>query len=429
MRTVLGVAEILRKFAGMKKIVFLTAVLCMATVVLASPKTARKARAAAPDLSALFEKAEEALMLYDANGLEENVDNISEVLERQKNPSAEHQAALRTLQNRLIAMRNMLGRVEQLVILDSLSLPRDRYLEAYALSGDAGRIAGPDSALSFTPAAGREVFFTRADSAGRLHIMHAGILDDGTREEAVLLRLFGDESIETAWPFMLADGTTLYFAARTDNDSSLGGFDIYMTRRDDQDGFLEPTNVGMPYNSPANDFMFALDEASGLGYFATDRDAPDDMVTVYIFRPNESRVNYPADCKDISDRAFITSVSATQPEGLDAAATLADARHRAATRHGASMTQSFSFSLGNGTVYTDPSQFTSQQARRLLDKYTDEADSIAGLETSLDAMRGQYAAGNVTLRGRILAAEKQLRQLRRRHIATGNAIVRAETRK
>ena len=82
---------------------------------------------------------------------------------------------------------------------------------------------------------------------------------------------------------MLSDGSTLYFAAEGDIENALGGLDIYMTRRDETGAFFSPTNVGMPYNSPYNDYMMAIDDAAGLGWWATDRNAPDGMVTVYIF--------------------------------------------------------------------------------------------------------------------------------------------------
>ena len=93
------------------------------------------------------------------------------------------------------------------------------------------------------------------------------------------------------YPFMLSDGQTLYFAAK--NEESLGGYDIYMTRYDnDERKYLAPENLGMPFNSPANDYLLVIDEFNNLGGFASDRNQPADSVCLYTFIPNESRRTY-----------------------------------------------------------------------------------------------------------------------------------------
>lgn len=388
----------------------------------------RKSRPKAVSIEELFSKADEAVMMYDTDALQEAIDGITEHLERNKKATEADHERLKTLQNRAIALSNMLGRVEQIAVLDSLTVDFADLSANILLSHDAGVIGGDGELTTFSPAAGREVFFTEKDSTGRRHIMYAGILDDGTREKAVPLRLFEDESVETAYPFMMADGSTLYFAANADTDNSLGGMDIYMTRRDEQGNFYEPTNVGMPYNSPFNDFMMAFDETSGLGYWATDRNAPDGMVTVFVFKPNDTRVNYDADREDLPDLAFVSSVSATRPESMDAAAILRNAREAAASSATSDNGTPFRFSLGNGTVYTSPSQFHSSRARDLVNRYIDEGKKIDALEKRLAQMRNTLVEGGTVGRGKILSAEKELTALRRTHQNTANAIIRAETR-
>ena len=56
---------------------------------------------------------------------------------------------------------------------------------------------------------------------------------------------------------MLSDGLTLYFAAQ--GPESIGGYDIFMTTYDAAEGrFLKPENIGMPFNSTANDYAWLL---------------------------------------------------------------------------------------------------------------------------------------------------------------------------
>ncbi len=81
---------------------------------------------------------------------------------------------------------------------------------------------------------------------------------------------------------MMADGITLYFAS--DKPDGLGGYDIYMTRFSPiTNEYLPAQNIGMPFNSTANDYMFAVDETNRVGMFATDRNQSPDSVAVYRF--------------------------------------------------------------------------------------------------------------------------------------------------
>lgn len=107
------------------------------------------------------------------------------------------------------------------------------------------------------------------------------------------LDVLGDD-VDINWPFMLADGTTLYFAAK--GEESIGGFDIFMTRYDETTkSFLKPENIGMPFNSAANDYLYIVDEYDGFGWFATDRNQPEGMVCIYSFLLNDVRENYIVD--------------------------------------------------------------------------------------------------------------------------------------
>lgn len=90
---------------------------------------------------------------------------------------------------------------------------------------------------------------------------------------------------------MMADGMTLYFAAK--GEESLGGYDIFVTRYNKSTGeFVRAENVGMPFNSPANDYLMAIDETCNIGWFVTDRNQTADNVCIYRFIPNETREVY-----------------------------------------------------------------------------------------------------------------------------------------
>ena len=115
------------------------------------------------------------------------------------------------------------------------------------------------------------------------------------------------------FPFMDSDGVTLYYAAQ--GADCMGGYDIFITRYDsDENTYLRPDNMGMPFNSPYNDYMYALDDFNNLGWFATDRFQPEGKVCIYVFAPNESKQVYDYDTTDpilLTDVAALKSIKST----------------------------------------------------------------------------------------------------------------------
>ena len=51
-----------------------------------------------------------------------------------------------------------------------------------------------------------------------------------------------------------------------------------------------PENVGMPFNSPYNDYMYVIDEFNDLGWFASDRYQPEGKcASMYSFPTHPSK--------------------------------------------------------------------------------------------------------------------------------------------
>jgi len=70
-------------------------------------------------------------------------------------------------------------------------------------------------------------------------------------------------------PFIHFDGRTLYFAS--DGRPGMGGFDIYLTRMNDDSTWTEPQNIGYPINT-YNDEMGLIIESNGIkAYFSSTR--------------------------------------------------------------------------------------------------------------------------------------------------------------
>lgn len=380
--------------------------------------------------------AVEALDNYDADAAAEYMDKWEAAARKAKKSLPDSYNAL---SRRLGRMRNMLDRVERIEIVDSLSVDSAAFFSAYRLSASAGSIlpadavrragaagAAQDVSVAFTPQNRSELLWAATDTAGNYKLYGADILDDGTLDHAEPIDALPEGSLNAAFPFLMPDGATLYFAA--DGPESLGGLDIFMTRRNDADGsYFKPQNIGMPYNSPANDYLLAIDEASGLGWWATDRNAPEGKVTVYVFLPSAMRVNVDADDPSLSSLARLDDISLTRRPDTDYAAELS--RRLPPTTAAAAGTSSparFAIDMGGGRIYTAAGDFASPRARSAMLEAL--ATSVA-LERHLaaeEALRDRYRRGDRSVAAHIIESEAETARLRQLLKAQQNSAIKLE---
>lgn len=82
------------------------------------------------------------------------------------------------------------------------------------------------------------------------------------------------------FPFLSADRKTLYFSSQGHN--SMGGYDIFKTEFDaNANTWSNPVNLGPPFNSPADDILFAAKDGGQTLYFASTRNTPIGQITIY----------------------------------------------------------------------------------------------------------------------------------------------------
>lgn len=256
----------------------------------------------------------------------------------------------------------------------------------------------------------------------------ADILDDGTIDHTRTLGEDLGEGGDAMFPFLMPDGMTLYFANNGEN--SLGGFDIFMTRRTEDGDYFQPQNVGMPYNSPDNDYLLAIDEASGLGWWATDRNHNPGKVTIYIFKPSAMRVNADPDDEALQSLAKLDNIEITRTPGTDYKAFLESHLPEVSnddSRSGMDA-RTFAIDMGNGKVYTTLSDFKESQARSTMLEVLGVESEIRRLNQTLEELRNQYRSGDNSVRGKILSSEAEAERLRTRALSLRNKAVRLENK-
>lgn len=380
-------------------------------------------------------KPEQLIATAEADFAAYRFDAVLEALSDLDSPAASD------LMRRAELGANMLGRVEQLQIVDSVILPRASVTDRIPLPAECGTIFKPSPStlpLPFIPGTtayttpdGKRYIYTSASrisgESGQLATTYR--LVDGSLEQPADLGSELHIAPLAQYPYMLTDGITLYFAAEGDN--SLGGLDIFMARNNGTD-FLQPQNVGMPYNSPYDDYLMAIDETSGYGFWITDRNQIPDSVTLYVFRVNDVRRNYPADAPDISDRARITSIASSLPQGTSDPAYLTTYTrlmnaldHH--TAHADTDDVEFTIAIPDRGIITSRSMLTSQMSLDALDRYLEVLRSINDAKQELTTLRCNYHSGDHSVADRILTLERQIPQMQTRLTEAANAVIRAES--
>ncbi len=356
----------------------------------------------------LLESARQYAREYRPAEAREQYDAYEKQLRRSKKTVSDEIEAERTA---LITMENMLERVEAIVVFDSLTVDSADFFLNYRMTPEAGRIVKgvtariEDTPMAFVPQSNTELLYSLPDSTGSYVLMGADILDDGTIDHPAPLGADAGGG-SALFPFLMPDGVTLYYAHN--GEGSLGGYDIFMTRRTDNGEFLQPQNVGMPYNSPANDYLLAIDETAGIGWWATDRNSPEGRVTIYLFRPSATRVNVSPDAIDLRERARLSDISLTWEPDADYTALREEAHTaRQATKSDGTSEPSFEIAIGN-RVFSSLSDFTTPQARSAMARAINARAAVTAIEERLSVLREKYHKGDHSTETGILNLEQQL---------------------
>lgn len=366
-------------FTEMKKFIYAIALLGMSSV------------ASAQSFEEHLEAGRQAFMDYDFSEASRQYS-----LARKKAKKADT-SLLQEYESDLTIAHNFLDRVEKLEIIDSISVPKKDFFKAYRLPSSAGHLDDAKS-LPFRIGDVGYVFsnesrdfkmWAQPDSTGNLRLVESSRLVDGSWSEPAMAdeELNGGGNAE--YPFMLSDGVTLYFA--NDGEESLGGLDIFVATRDAATGeYLQPQNIGMPYNSPYDDYMLAIDEENGVGWWATDRNQLDDMVTIYVYKLNDLRQNYDPDDDRIAELAFVSDISETRDPESDYSKLLATIRN---IRPEVEKKADFHFPMPGGKIYTVLDDFQSASARTMMRKYLQAKQKLDDDMATLSRLRREYAKG------------------------------------
>lgn len=344
----------------------------------------------------------------------------------------EHQAKL----------ERMTENTQRILFIDSVVVPKAQFLSAYCLAPEVGQVARyqdifnsqqqPDAYVHVNEL-GSRCFLSLAPTDTTMQLYKSDNLENRWSRPQ-LLKGINDEGLfqRVNYPFMMGDGQTFYFAA--EGGDGLGGYDIYVTRYDaEEDQFLHPVNIGMPFNSEANDYLYVIDEYSNLGWFATDRNQSSDSVCVYLFLPPTSRRTYTAeglDIEEIAPYARIDRIADTWTDDAARQEALTRLQDISKRRHQKTDDHEFTFVVNDDVTYTRLSEFRAPGSSRLFQELQSLRQQYQRLATALDKARDYYAQAaqdeRDELRSEILASERTQSQLQRQIHNTEKTIRNSE---
>lgn len=323
-----------------------------------------------------------------------------EAQSKRRQPTAEAEKLLEKARANL----RMLKGVEEVCVIDSFVVDKANFLSAYKISEEVGKL--------FTY---NDYFKTQGDHPGTVYqtelenkIYYSELGKDNTMNILSKNKMLGEwgkgsqlpgsinSSANANYPYVMADGVTIYYAS--DGEGSMGGYDIFVTRYNtNTDTYLVPENVGMPFNSPYNDYMYVVDEFNNLGWFASDRHQPEGKVCIYVFIPNTSKQTYNYEAMDPQQIASLAQLHSLKDTWKDKKA-ISDARQRLSAVTYAKPQEKqetdFEFIIDDNHTYYRLDDFISPKAKELFRKYEQMEKDFRQQSEKLADMRRNYAGAS-----------------------------------
>lgn len=184
-------------------------------------------------------------------------------------------------------LQRYLRRVEKIQVIDSVEIAIDHMLDVVKLSAEAGHLSLDSMhSIVYTNQRNDKRIWATHHEDGRILLTSHRLMDHWSNSDTLPTSI--NFATNQCSPYLLSDGVTLYFAAEDEN--GIGGLDIYISRYNTTtETYTTPENIGMPYNSPANEYMMVIDEVQQVGYLATDRSSKPGFVHVYSFAIPEQK--------------------------------------------------------------------------------------------------------------------------------------------
>ena len=295
---------------------------------------------------------------------------------------------------------NMLPNTQRVFVIDSIVVDKSQFLACIPLQRDNGTIQAyndffgtddQDGQYVFVNGFRNTCFHSEADTTGHVRLFTRDKIA-GKWSKPQPLDGLDEFAPDMAYPFMMPDGTTFYFAAKC--KESIGGYDLFVTRYDAENArYLRPENIGLPFNSKADDFMYVEDDMNRLAWFVTSRNQPEGKVCVYTIVTSDNRENY--DISDIDDTrlnqlAAITRIRDTWPSVAKRNQAMKKLNELKDNNSASSQGEAIYFPINDKVVYRSLSEFHNIESRTLFERMQALKAEVDKENHHLDLIRKEY---------------------------------------
>lgn len=158
----------------------------------------------------------------------------------------------------------------------------------------------------FIPDGSRDIYYSAKDEEGIRNI-YATHLTDSLWSVPTLINEQMTSSSDEIYPMLSPDGQSLYFASK--GLYGMGGYDLYVSNWNSETNDWDmPVNMGFPYSSPYDDFLFVNTEDGKYSIFASNRECGRDSVTIYVLEYDSMPVR-----KAVTDADELRALASLNP--------------------------------------------------------------------------------------------------------------------
>jgi hypothetical protein len=314
---------------------------------------------------------------------------------------------------------DMMNKVAEIEIIDSIKSNKSEFIKFFSLSRETGTIsqklhnmqgAGSIDLMTWMNEPG-DIQFYSDTLQNSVKILKSMKQSEGWSNGELLPAPVNTDNFNSNYPFLMSNGLLFFYA--TNNDLSIGGYDIfYSTRNDYQADFVKTTNMGMPFNSLYNDYMLVVDELSNTGWFVSDRFQPENKVVIYQFVYTGTDFSVVSNAQDDELRSLAMLTKSRKPlfkevveqpvqevqeqviqpvtPNVRASRASRSASARVVEPEKPAETAAFHFLVNDELLYTQPNQFKSQKALTALNEMQKMSKELSTYEKRLQQIRSEY---------------------------------------
>lgn len=231
----------------------------------------------------MLEEADSARLAYDFPKAEEICQRVMEALDsNSRTEAAEH---LILAQNGL-SMMNFCSTPK---VISKQVFPLKDFFLFYPLKDHSWRkvpnqldsipTKGIETA-TYLPDGAQTLLYSSTDEDGIRNIYITNFKDSAWSVPALINEQLTSSSDEI-FPMLSPDGKSIFFASK--GLYGMGGYDLYVSSWNEENGDWDvPVNMGFPYSSPYDDFLFINTEDGEYSIFASNRECSKDSVCIYV---------------------------------------------------------------------------------------------------------------------------------------------------